>query len=261
MPGLQKRRSSSREEGHTPGPERYLLTYADLITLLLGLFVILYASSQVDSGKYREYASAINQYFNNEAPDKGNGVMPGQQGIPQPIFPAGSEKTLDQINQEVSQAMQELTASGTVTLERTSSGLTIMLSEKLLFDSGEAEIQPGALRSLDSLSAILRGISQSIIIEGHTDNIPIRSFRYESNWHLSVQRALTVAYYCINNGIPQTNLTISGYGSERPLASNSDAAGRARNRRVAITIKELPQNVPSNEGYITSDTETVSDNR
>ncbi len=266
---MQKRRSSSRDEGHGSNSERYLLTYADLITLLLGLFVILYASAQVDNSKYKEYASAINKYFNSDAqPDKSNGVMPGQQGIPQPMFPAGAEKTLDQINQEVTEAMQDLTASGTVALERTPNGLTIRLSEKLLFDSGESEIQQGALRSLDSISAILRGIKQNIIVEGHTDDMPIRSFRYESNWHLSVQRALTVAYYCIRSGMPQTHLTISGYGSERPIASNDEAEGRARNRRVEINIKELPQNIPTDEGYITtegetwtSDTATASDNR
>lgn len=261
---MQKRKQSSHNEGHGNNSERYLLTYADLITLLLGLFVILYASAQVDNSKYREYASAINNYFNSGTSEKsgGDGVLQGQKGgIPQPILPAGEEKTLDQINQEVTQSMQNLISAGAVSLERTPTGLTIRISEKLLFSSGEAEIQPQALSSLDSLSTILRGVRQLISIEGHTDNIPIRSFRYESNWHLSVQRALNVAYYCLQNGIPAANLTISGYGAERPLANNATAEGRAQNRRVDITLKELPQNVPTTEGYITSDTATASDNK
>lgn len=260
---MRKSRRSSREEREAPNPDRYLLTYADLITLLLGLFIILYASAQVDSGKYKEYAQAINSYFNDEnSTPKSDGVMPGQKGIPKPIFPtSGTEKSLDKISQDVESALKQQTASGAITIERNPNGLTIRLSEQLLFASGEAEIRSTALPALDTLSSILRGIKQTIAVEGHTDSIPIRSFRFESNWHLSVQRALTVAYYCIRDGIPQKNLTISGYGAERPIAPNTAPEGRAQNRRVEITVKELPQSVPTDEGYITSDTETPSDNR
>lgn len=258
MRSINKKKKSNHSE---PGHERYLLTYSDLITLLLGLFIILYASAQVDTGKYREYAAALNQYFSETPAKGGNGVMDGQRGLPQPVLPATSEKTIDQITQQTEQAIQSQIASGSVTLERSVDGLTIRLSERLLFESGKADIQPSALGALDSITAVLRGIRQQIFVEGYTDSIPIRTFQYESNWHLSMQRALNVAYYCIQNGLPQQNVTISGYGSRMPVADNSTPEGRAANRRVSIVIKELPQHIPTDEGYITSDNEQPSDNR
>lgn len=251
-----------RDEHPAPNHERYLLTYADLITLLLGLFIILYASAQVDSGKYREYAAAINQYFSSDAAPAtgGDGVMEGRRGLPQPVLPTTAEKTIDQITQQTEQAMKAQIASGTVTLERSVDGLTVRMSDILLFESGRADLRPAALPALDSLASVLQGIRQQIIVEGHTDSIPIRTFQYESNWHLSVQRALSIAYYCMKNGLPQQNVTISGYGAERPIADNTTPEGRATNRRVSIVIRELPQHVPTDEGYITSDNREPSDN-
>lgn len=259
MRSINKKKKSDHSG---PGHERYLLTYADLITLLLGLFIILYASAQVDTSKYREYAAALNQYFNKEAPTTGgNGVMNGQRGLPQPVLPTTSEKNIDQITQQTEQALQSQITSGGVTLERSVDGLTIRLSERLLFESGKADLQPTSLSALDSITAVLRGIRQQIFVEGYTDSIPIRTFQYESNWHLSTQRALNVAYYCIQNGLPQQNVTISGNGDRQPVADNSTPEGRAANRRVSIVIKELPQHVATDEGYITSDNAQSSDNK
>lgn len=260
---IKGKKIRKNEHESSANHERYLLTYADLITLLLGLFIILYASAQVDSGKYREYASAISNYFNTEEGQTkgGDGVLKGQQNIPQPVLPTSQEKNIDQIAQETEYAVQQQLAAGSVSLERTVDGLVIRLSEQLLFESGKAEIQPAALPVLDSLTAVLRGIRQQIIVEGHTDSIPIRTFQFESNWHLSVQRALTIGYYCIRNDLPQHNITISGYGAQRPIAPNTTPEGRAANRRVEIAIKELPQHIPTDEGYITSDTRQPSDNK
>lgn len=259
---MKGRKSRRDEHGESANHERYLLTYADLITLLLGLFIILYASAQVDSGKYREYASAISNYFKeDESYTKGgDGVLKEQQSIPQPVLPTSQEKNIDQIAQETEQAVQQQLSAGSISLERVVDGLIIRLSEKLLFESGKAEIQPAALPVLDSLLGVLRGIRQQIIIEGHTDSIPIHTFQFESNWHLSVQRALNIGYYGIRNELPQRNITISGYGAQRPIAPNTTPEGRAANRRVEIMIKELPQYIPTEEGYITSDNKQPSDN-
>lgn len=236
--------------------DRYLITYADLITLLLGLFVILYASSQTDVGKYKEISAAFGEYFDNTNSGqlKSEGVLPAQQGaIPQPILPNTEAKTLDQISQQTEESLEQEIASGAISLVRTTDGVTIRISDGLLFETGRAEIQPIALPVLDTISNIIAGIHQYLIIEGHTDSIPIRSFRYQSNWHLSAARALSVLYYLQNNGAPQRLLSLGAYGRQRPLASNDTEFGRALNRRVEIVIKELPKTEASLEGYEPAD--------
>lgn len=228
--------------------DRYLITYADLITLLLGLFVILYASSQVDAGKYQEFSAAFSEYFNNEG-NGGDGILKDGDGLLQPIIPPSEEKTVDDIDQEIQQTLSQEIRDNKLSLERTAEGLTVKLPEEMLFAVGQAELQPGALPVLDSLAAVFNGIDQQILVVGHTDNKPINTFQFASNWHLSVSRALNVAWYGIRKGMPEDRVNISGYGSQRPVADNSTEDGRAKNRRVEIVIKELPDHIPDKGGY------------
>ncbi len=237
-------------------PDRYLVTYADLITLLLGLFVILYATAQVDVGKYREFAAALGQYF-KATPDStligGGAILPAaKRTLPQPILPTAERRSLDQISQELEKTFQQQIQSNLIELERTPSQVRLRLRDKLLFESGKADLQVTAAAVLDSLATILAGLQKQIIVEGHTDNVPISTFRYPSNWHLSVDRALTVAYYLMQRGVPERFLTVCGYADQRPIASNATPEGRARNRRVEIVIEEPEANIPTTEGYIRS---------
>lgn len=231
--------------------DRYLITYADLITLLLGLFVILYASSRVDEEKFKELSHAFSEYFQPEKiSDGGASVFKGiPNGIPEPIMPYPSKKSLEQIQVETERSLKKYVDNGLLTVTRTSNGLTLSLSEKLLFKSGKAEVEPEGMSVIDTLALILRGIDKQISVDGHTDSDPIRSFRYESNWHLSVARAVNVGYYLVERGISESNLMLRGFGSQRPVAPNSSIEGKAKNRRVEINITELSNNTPSTEGY------------
>lgn len=246
---LRKRQEPESDHGNQ---DRYLITYSDLITLLLGLFVILYASSQVDSGKYKEFSLALSEYFKPEASsaEKSDKPLPGSQGIPQPILPRSSQKTLDNIQQEVRGKLEKELATNVVEIVRTPNDLRLQLPEQLLFTSGKAEMQPAGLRVLDTLATILQGIPQEIVVEGHTDSIPIRTFQFESNFHLSAERALNVGYYLLRSGMPSAAFSVRGYGETRPLAANSTQAGRARNRRVEILLTSKAPEMPSDQGYV-----------
>lgn len=223
--------------------ERYIITYADLITLLLGLFVILYAASQVDLGKYREVAQALVHYFNpGTSPlpleQRGQDVLPGEEGIPQPILPRSAFGSVDEWVQAAERLLRPYEQQGLLTVERTAEGAVVRVAEALLFESGKADLQPHALPVLDTLAQILRGVPYLISVDGHTDSIPIRTLRYESNWHLSTARALAVGYYLMQHGVPEAQMVIRGFGPQRPIAPNSTPEGRARNRRVELVLIE-----------------------
>jgi chemotaxis protein MotB len=236
--------------------DRYLLTYADLITLLLGLFIILYASAQVDEEKYKEFAAAFSEYFKDGKPvEGGSGVLEGRRdGLPEPILHPSGKKSFKTIAAETEEKLAKYIEDKSLSVEQIEGGLKLTLSEKMLFESSKAEIQPDAFPVLDTLSRILQGVDYQIYVDGHTDSDPIRTFRYESNWHLSVARAVNVGYYLIQRGLPEVNTTIRGFGAQRPVAGNVTAEGKARNRRVEITLKKLEADDPSTTGYSSQDT-------
>lgn len=251
------KKNSASEESHSSA-DRYLITYADLITLLLGLFVILYASSQVDAGKYSEFSEALNQYFKDGKPKLDSNT---NKSVSLPINSLNQEKSIDQISVDLGRSLASQISKNNVSIQCAAEGITIRLPERLLFESGKAEIKNDALSTLDSIVSVLEGVKQQIVIQGHTDNVPIHNFQFESNWHLSVGRAVNIGYYCIRKGIPENNLSIVGYGSEHPIADNAIQNGRAVNRRVEIVIKDAPINVvPSIDGYFRADTSAQSKN-
>lgn len=253
---MRQRKSKKSNEEHVK-TDRYLITYADLITLLLGLFVILYAASQVDDEKYKELKNALNSYFSS--PDDkplsgGEGVLDGYKGnIPDPILSRKESKSLDEITRNAEESLKEMIADSTIVLTRSDKELKLTLSENLIFESGKAEVRSEGAPVLDTLSAILQGIEYQITVDGHTDSAPIRTFRYESNWHLSVARATNVAYSIIRKGVAEHNIVIRGFGAQRPISENISDSGRARNRRVEITIAEQPVDALSTQGYIPED--------
>lgn len=242
---------------HNVGADRYLITYADLITLLLGLFVILYASSQVDAEKFKNYSAAFSDYFkakDDKVIQGGDGVLEGhRKGVPEPILPPATQKSIEDINKMTVDALSKFISNGDVELIMTDGGLRILMSEKLLFSSARAEIGKEGFGALDSIASILKNSGQRISVDGHTDSDEIRTFQYESNWHLSVARATNVAYRLIHVGdVPEYNMVICGYGSQRPIADNTTIEGKARNRRVEIFIRELTPESPSDKGYESS---------
>jgi len=228
-----------RHHGEEPeNQDRWLLTYADLITLLLGLFVILYAMSQVDKTKYQDFVSALTQQFGSKM------VLAGHKGITfQPAPRKGraqaNKKGADESNKLAALLKQEITA-GEVVIKATSEGISINLLDYLLFETGKANIRPEALVTLNKISAFLDSIPNKIRVEGHTDNVPINTPQFPSNWHLSIARSMNTGYYVIQRGISPERLSISGYSEYRPVAPNDTPENRSKNRRVEIVILNEP---------------------
>ena len=210
--------------------DRYIITYADLITLLLGLFIILYAMSNVDKVKYRSAVEALGAVFGSG--NKSNSAIV----IPAPVYsvPHIPQKTLMRSLRKV---ISENKFSDSIKLIKNKRGITIRILDDILFASGQAAITLETQQVLSKLGPILRELPNDIRIEGHTDNVPIVSKLFPSNWHLSVARATNIAYYLMNTEkLSPDKVSIVGYSKYKPIASNDTAEGRRLNRRVDIVI-------------------------
>ncbi|MGD0270480.1 MAG: flagellar motor protein MotB [Candidatus Sulfotelmatobacter sp.] len=266
---MTRRRKRSRAHSNH---ERWLVSYADFITLLFAFFVVLYASSQVDKRKVGKLSLAIQVAFQElgvfpasttQIPLDTNEPMPFSkvQAIenvkhnaaigriaspPEDSLAASSEETdLTTLQNQLSEALHHEIALHEVTLHRETDGLVISLQEFGFFDSGSATIKPESLAALDRIASILAIRTYNLRIEGHTDNIPIHTARIVSNWELSTARATElVRLLIIRHRIAPERLSAAGYAQYHPVASNLTAQGRAQNRRVDIVILGTASKAP-----------------
>jgi chemotaxis protein MotB len=226
---MRKKTVVKREKDRS---DRWLLTYADLITLLLGLFVILYAMSKIDVEKYAELVSALGGVFGNEP----SGIFAGER-TPIPPIVNGVQAQRQKIAQEINAALSTNMKKGLVSVTQNERGITVHMMEELLFASGSAVLKASSLFALDTLTRIIARLPNDVRIEGHTDNVPISTPTFPSNWHLSVARAMNTAYYMMGKQrIDPEKISVVGYSEYRPLAGNTSEENRARNRRVDIII-------------------------
>lgn len=211
--------------------DRYIITYADLITLLLGLFIILYAISNVDISKYQRMMGVLGNIF---------GSQPEQEKILElqnKAFDIRDQITVSSLKNDLQSIITESKLDNSVKLEENERGITIRILDDILFPTGEAEIREDSKLILRKIGSIIRTLPNDIRVEGHTDNIPIKNLVFPSNWHLSVARALNTAYYLIDSEkLPPEKVSIVGYSEYRPVLSNETDEGRANNRRVDIVI-------------------------
>lgn len=201
--------------------DRWLISYADLVTLLLALFIVMYAAS--DRDRARQIADSVNGKP-PEIPANGNGVLPAANSFSEEL--AKIEAVLKQnpiFNQKTK-------------FHHTERGLTVSLAEAGLFESGEAAINTEAALMLGALADSLKNSNAPVRVEGHTDATPISNARYASNWELSTARASAVLAKFIERGIRPERLSAAGYSGFQPVADNSTSEGRAQNRRVDIVI-------------------------
>ncbi|MFC5440706.1 flagellar motor protein MotD [Rhodanobacter sp. Root480] len=262
--------------------EAWAIPYADLMTLLLAFFVVMYAVSVVNEGKYRVMSESIVEAFNGSshviAPMPSTKVRPhniqpaiaapaGQPGssivpiaVPIPPHPvpmhgegrgahagfkqATAQENLKDIAEQVQKALQPLIDKQQVVLRRTEDWLEIEIRTDILFPSGVAELAPSASAILRSLSGILAPFANPLRVEGYTDDVPIRTMLYPSNWELSAARAATVARLFSEHGVNPDRLGIIGWGEVRPAADNSTPEGRNLNRRVLVVVLS-DHNAPS----------------
>jgi chemotaxis protein MotB len=257
-------RRRRRPHGHT-NHERWLVSYADFITLLFAFFVVLYASSQVDQRKVGKLALAIQVAFQElgvfpasttQIPLDTSEPMPFStvQSIPNvkhnselgriapstgdSLAAASDQETdLGTLQYELRQALHNEMALHEVAMHRETEGLVISLREFGFFDSGSAAIKPESLPALDRIASILSIRTCRLRIEGHTDNVPIHTAQMASNWELSTARATEVIrVFIIGHRFEPARLSAAGYAEFHPVASNLTAQGRAQNRRVDIVI-------------------------
>lgn len=251
----RRRRTEEEHENH----ERWLVSYADFITLLFAFFVVMYAISSVNEGKYKVLSNSLVNAFKNTTGQPGGQPIAVIQGAPvlppKPVVQVArlpdQEKKAEQrdkmrnVASDIMQALQPLVAQGKVRLLETSRGVTIEINDSILFSLGQARLQGESIAALQAVAAVLAGSDFPITIEGHTDNVPIATLQFPSNWELSAMRATTVLRLFNDAGVGAERLTAIGYGETRPVETNTTAEGRARNRRVSIQIDSARPEEPT----------------
>jgi len=228
--------------------ERWLLTYADLITLLLAFFVVMYSMSRIDNKKFGQVSDALNTILKG-----GPSVLRyQQQDPPKDGYGLLSIGNLRMVQQKIDDKFRQLGREEVLHTELTERGLVVHILESTLFDQGSAEIKPRAMEVLDLIAQELVGRPNHIRVEGHTDDTPIRTAVYPSNWELSSARATAVVrYYTENHSVLSDHISALGYGEYRPVAPNNSIENRARNRRVDVVILTMDMTLtePSSQLY------------
>lgn len=247
---MSRRRRQQCEEEHE-NHERWLVSYADFITLLFAFFVVMYAVSSVNEGKYRVLSDSIVSAFRNvpgatitppAVLESSTQVVVRPQIVPnKPALAAGqkgqAKEAMRNMAQEIKDALGPLIKDGQVRVTEGPMGITIEINASVLFLPGDARLGEEAVRALTVVGQILATTDFPITVEGHTDNIPINTLQFPSNWELSGVRASSVVRLFIDTGVAASRLTATGYADQRPVADNVLADGRMRNRRVAILIE------------------------
>jgi chemotaxis protein MotB len=261
-----RRRRGGGGGGHEGPDERWLLTYADMITLLMALFIVMFAMSVVNTSKFEALSKSLSEAFNGSVVTGGESILQtggnpkGQQSpkvtppIPaiQPLIQKEFEKKqktktegkedqqaqFQKVKRDLDSYVKKHNLSRKVETEITRRGLVIrLLTDNVLFESGEADIKSGAKPLLAKVASALQvADDHPINVEGHTDNVPISSSQYPTNWELSTARASSVVRFMIGRDVPAGKLGAVGYAQLHPIASNDSATGRSRNRRVEIVL-------------------------
>ena len=230
--------------------ERWMVSYADFVTLLFAFFVVMYAISSVNEGKYRVLADTMTEAF-KVAPKSPEPIQIGKESTAisssknedriktikiLPKSERSYEKEMKQIAETVKSAVQPLIDKGLIKVTQDKLWVEIEMNTSILFSSADAELEEEAIPPLREVAKVLRKLPNAIDVEGHTDNLPINTEQFPSNWELSAARAASVVNLLSQNGVDPRRMSAIGYAQFRPVAPNSTAAGRLRNRRVKIVI-------------------------
>ncbi len=245
---MPRRTRTEEHENH----ERWLVSYADFITLLFAFFVVMYAVSSVNEGKYRVLSNSLVSAFRNvtvnthsdQVASIGVPSLPMLPAIRKPVRDMQAEETrrvnrqkMRDMAQKVADILGPLVRDGRVRVTETALGVTIEINASVLFAVGAAQLEPAAIKALQAVAGVLSGADFPITVEGHTDNSPIATPQFPSNWELSVVRASSVVRLFVDSGVPSKLMMATGYADQRPVADNETPDGRTRNRRVAILIE------------------------
>jgi chemotaxis protein MotB len=232
------RRQASGGHVETAGMMRWLLTYADMITLLLALFIILFAISTISSVKMQRLVHAISGGFSSTS-DINNPPNGGTTGSEKGRT---EEANMAEVKSQLDAYIAQQSLQQKVQTKTTKLGLVItLLSDKTYYDSGSADMRPETKQLLDAVAGQLRRVRNSVLVQGNTDNVPIATPSYPTNWELSAARATGVTRYLVEHDrITPTRIAFAGYGQFRPRVANDTDAHRTQNRRVDILILTGP---------------------
>ncbi|SFN70379.1 flagellar motor protein MotD [Nitrosospira briensis] len=255
-----------RREEHENN-ERWLVSYADFITLLLALFVVMYAFSQVNGDKNRVLAESLSSALASQPDRRTDAALPQVPApAPAPSVPLiedrqairkarhfaetqrRQQERMESIAHDIMSTFAPLVENGQVRVIQSNRGLGVEINASVLFAPGQAVVQENSSRLLEAIAQVLKNDDYAIQVEGHTDNIPITG-KFPSNWELSAVRASSVVRLLIDNGVEAARLTAVGHGENLPVDSNDSEEGRMRNRRVTVMIlssppEPLPETLP-----------------
>jgi chemotaxis protein MotB len=242
---MPRRHAPAAHENH----DRWLVSYADFITLMFAFFVVMFASSQADRAKIKRVAAAVTEALENGASTRSAKANPSDSGLrnlkidPPPTQPGSAQaaELLPSLNYLNDQLRNEI-ASGKMRVSLEARGLVVSLQQATFFPSGEDAIDPATYPSLEKVATAIRQLPNPVRLEGHTDAMPIHTTRFRSNWELSAARAIAVLDLLTGRfQVPVQRLAVAGYAETIPIASNETEQGRSRNRRVDIVILSRQQ--------------------
>jgi chemotaxis protein MotB len=235
--------------------ERWLISYADFITLLFAFFVVMFAAGQTDKSKAKEFSDSVREalekgHFSSTVSAILGGTLDDKgKGNSQKLGPGGTRKLRPQSDQkavvaELLPSLQRLNSdlkrdieAGKIQVSLEARGLVVSLKQATFFPSGGDTLEPSTYESLGKVAEVIRTLPNSIRLEGHTDSVPISNFRFRNNWDLSAARSIaTLELFTKRFDIPASRLAVAGYADTSPVAGNDTEAGRAQNRRVDILV-------------------------
>lgn len=243
--------------------ERWLVSYADFVTLLFAFFVVMYAISSVNEGKYRVLSDTLTEAFRDpgkgaapargaEPPPTPSAIEPAASGLPAPgadgvgLLPAGSAlvgersrgpaESIDALAEQITDELEPFLGQRLVEVSRVGDTVEVAMKSQMLFESGSARLSPQAMPALEGLARVLGPAGNAVRVEGHTDNRPISTLQFPSNWELSAARAASVVHFLTRVGIEPGRMAAIGYAEHRPIGENATDEGRQRNRRVTLII-------------------------
>ncbi|WP_284036451.1 OmpA family protein [Neobacillus sp. 114] len=246
---MRKLRNKFHEEHEEEIPEAWLLPYADILTLLLALFIVLYAAGIIDQSKYNAIMDSFKVELTGKPIKEDAGPSPTKPNKPSDQAAHAAEgnskeeeaKQLDQLKQQLENYIADNHLQDVITLSDTERGVEVTLKDVILFDQGKANLKEISFQTLNMLVGLIKTVPNAISIEGHTDNVPISNAEYKSNWELSSARSVSVLHYFSTNGISQDRMQFTGYGEFKPLFPNDSDQSRQSNRRVNIVILRAAQ--------------------
>ncbi|RHW33332.1 hypothetical protein D1B31_20675 [Neobacillus notoginsengisoli] len=234
----RRRKFENHDEGHID--ETWLIPYADLLTLLLALFIVLYAASTIDAAKYQSIMESFkSELTGTKIPDNNAGLspqLPAENSEEEKQDKKQNDSELDGLRVKLENYIRDNKLEAVVSLQESKKGVEVSLKDLILFDSGRAELKERSFKTLDGIVGLIKTVPNPVSIEGHTDNVPATNTVFRTNWELSAARAASVLYYFESKNIEPKRLQFSGYGEYHPLVPNNSDVNRQANRRVTIVI-------------------------